>query len=190
MRVRTHDTLFLAALLAVTLNASPSPSASDPGLAAFRAWLQASHPGYRCDEGPSPFKNRTVEAAYPGQRLYYVLTYARGIPPPFPNGTSVVALVDDENRVLPYRAPASYGRGLIRVSSSKTARLAAAAVSIVASCDPGERRWHYDPERFKVKKSSRGWKATYRYEPIYTSWVMFDRNGGVLELGGSAPPVP
>ena len=121
-----------------------------------------------------------------------MLTYARGIQLPFANPISLVAFVSNSGQVLPFQpgSPASYGRGLRSIASAKDVRLAAAAVSIVASCDPGERRWKYKPESFKVKKTSKGWKATFPYDGAHESWVVFDRKSGVLELGGTAPPVP
>ena len=191
IRVVALATMLLGVAAASSLASDvPASDAGDPGLAVFRRWLSESHPGYGCDEGPAPFRNKTVEAAYPGLRFYYVLTYTRGIQPPFPNSVSLVAAVDDEGRVNPFRpgSPSSYGRGLMPIHSKKDVKLAAAAVSIVASC--GERRWKYTPELFDVKKKSPGWIATYNYAPYYSSWVRFDKKGAVIELGGSAPPVP
>jgi len=188
--------LLASALAAVALTAATSFAAtkpipaSDPALTSFSRWLDANRPGYGCDEGPAPFRNKTVEAAYPGQRFYYVLTYARGIRPPFENSVSLVAAVDDSGHVVPFLpgAPASYGRGLKHIKSSKDARLAGAAVMIVASC--GERRYPIAPERVKVKKSSKGWTATYSYDSYSSSWVSFDKKGAVLAFGGSSPPIP
>jgi hypothetical protein len=183
-----------AAITALIAGAGPghAETAGDPGLTAFRAWLDREHPGYGCDAGPAPFRNKTVEAAYPGQHFYYVLTFTRGIPPPFPNGISVVVSLDDSGHVVPFspRSSASYGRGLKRIASAKDAKLAAAAVSIVASCDPREARWPYRPDRFKVRKNSRGWTCTYPYDGNYASWVVFDKKSRVIEIGGSSPPVP
>jgi len=79
---------------------------------------------------------------------------------------------------------------LIPVRSARDAKLAAAAVLILISCDPGERRWPYKPDLFQVKKKSGRWKCTYRHDPNHESWVTFDRKGKLLEIGGSAPPVP
>lgn len=181
-----------ASLPAHAGTSATTPTVVDTGLVVFRQWLAKEHPGYGCDEGPARFRNRTVEAAYPGQRFYYALTYTRGIQPPFPNSISVVVAVDEGFRVIPFRpgSPPSYALGLRKIGSPKDARLAAAAVSILGSCDPGERRWSYKPDRFKAKKTSAGWKATYDYDGMYSSWVAFDRKGGVTGFGGSAPPVP
>jgi hypothetical protein len=178
-----------SALLLVSVAARGVPGRD---LEVFRAWLDRERPGYGCDEGPARFRNGTVEAAYPGQRFYYVLTYTRGIQPPYQKAASLVAAVDDSERVMAFN-PASlqtYRRGLIRVRSSKDARLAAAAVLILTSCDPGERRWPYKPDLFKAKKSSKGWKCTYQHDPNHASWVAFDRKGVLLEIGGGPPPVP
>ena len=163
-----------------------------PPYETFKKWLTENHPGYGCDEGPGAFLNNTVAAAYPGRHFFYVLTYTRGIPPPFKNSLSLVAEVDSAGNVIPFRpsSPESYGRGLIRIRSSRDARLAGAAVSILATCDPGERRWNYVPDRFKAKKKSGGWVATYSYGTSYSSWVRFGKGGGELEFGGYAPPVP
>ena len=182
---------FLALSAASSHAATSQPSSvSDPALTSFRRWLDANRPGYGCDEGPAPFRNKTVEAAYPGQRFYYVLTYTRGIQPPFENSVSLVAAVDDSGRVAPFLPgqPASYSRGLKRIRSSKDAKLAGAAVLILGSC--GERRWPIAPERVKAKKTSKGWTATYSYDSYSSSWVSFDKKGAVLAFGGSAPPVP
>jgi hypothetical protein len=80
--------------------------------------------------------------------------------------------------------------GLKRVTSKRDAKLAAAAVLIVASCDPGERRWKLTPERVQARKDRTGWRCTYAYGPSYSSWVRFDREGAFVEFGGSSPPVP
>lgn len=175
---------FAAASLATSTASSP-----DAGLQTFRAWLDREHPGYGCDEGPARFRNATVEAAYPYVRLYYVLTYTRGIQPPFPNSLSLVAAVDSDF-VIPFdpRKPESYRRGLKKVKSNKDAQLAAAAVLIVGSC--GERRYNVAPDRISVKKSSKGWLCTYSYGYNYSSWARFDKRGIFQETGGSAPPVP
>ena len=184
--------LLVFAALAMLAPNTPAPpdSTSDPGLEAFHSWLTVNRPGYGCDEGPAPFRNKTVQAAYPGQRFYYVLTDTRGIPPPFPNSVSLVAAIDGDGDVLPLRSLENFGRGLIPVKSARAARLAAAGVLIVTSCDPGERRWKYAPARFKAKRTSTGWKATYRYDNRYSSWVSFGKRGELLGTGGSAPPVP
>ena len=188
----TRIILLISSAFALLAPNTPAPpdSTSDPGLATFQNWLTVNRPGYGCDEGPAAFRNKTVQAAYPGQRFYYVLTYTRGIPPPFPNSVSLVAAIDGDGDVLPLRSLENYGHGLIPVKSARTARLAAAAVQIVTSCDPGERRWKYAPDRFKAKRTSSGWKATYRYENSYSSWVSFGKKGELLGMGGSAPPVP
>jgi len=185
---------FGRAALALVLGVSAAVGQAAPGseLDVFRAWLDREHPGYGCDEGPAGFRNRTVEAAYPGQQLYYVLTYTRGIPPPYERSVSLVAAVEDSGRVIAFRPGSlqTYRRGLVRVRSAKDARLAAAAVLILSSCDPGERRWPYKPDLFKAKKNSKGWKCTYRHDPNHESWVRFDRKGALQEIGGGAPPVP
>ena len=181
--------VFLSAASSFAVTTRPLP-ASDPALTSFSRWLDANRPGYGCDEGPAPFRNKTVEAAYPGQRFYYVLTYTRGIQPPFENSVSLVAAVDDSGHVVPFLpgVPASYSRGLKRIKSSKDARLAGAAVMIVASW--GERHWPIAPERVKAKKSSKGWMATCFYDSYSSSWVSFDKKGAVLAFGGNSPPVP
>jgi len=184
----------LAAALPGRTSASPAraPASDDPALQHFRAWLDREHPGYRCDAGPAALRNPAVTAAYPGSRFYYVLTFARGIQPPFPNALSLVASVDDSGRVVPFspRLIESYGRGLKRITSSKEAKVAAAAVLIIASCDPSGARWSYSPDRLKVKKTSKGWTCTYAYDANNASWVVFDKKSRVIEIGGSAPPVP
>lgn len=181
--------LFLA--LAAAANAMPAKAPPNAELGLFRTWLEREHPGYGSDEGPARFRNPTVEAAYPIVRFYYVLTYTRGIPPPFPKSLSLVAAVDS-SWVVPYepRRPESYRRGLKKVTSDKDAKVAAAAVLILATCDPNERRWKLAPDRFKVKKDSKGWLCTYAYDAYHSSWVRFDKKGIFRETGGSAPPVP
>lgn len=187
---RTLLILAATTLYAAPLRAASDESASDPGLAAFTRWLDANHPGYGCDEGPAPFTSKTVEAAYPGHRFYYVLTYTRGIQPPYPHSLSLVAAVDDSGHVAPFLPgqPATYSRGLKRVQSKKDARIAGAAILIVGSC--AERRWPIAPDRVQAKKTPDGWTATYEYDSYNSSWVSFDKNGVVLAFGGSAPPVP
>jgi hypothetical protein len=188
---RALPAIALLVALAAAANAMPAKAPANVELSQFRAWLDREHPGYGSDEGPARFKNPTVEAAYPVVRLYYVLTYTRGIPPPFAKSLSLVAAVDS-SRVVPYEArrPESYRRGMKKVTSGREAKVAAAAVLILASCDPNERRWKLAPDRFKVKKDSKGWLCTYAYDSYHSSWVRFDKKGIFRETGGSAPPVP
>lgn len=180
---------FLAVIAGAT-SASPA-AATSPSirLELFRAWLDREHPGYGCDEGPAPFRNATVEAAYPYVHLYYVLTYTRGIQPPFPNSLSLVAAVDS-SFVIPFdpRRVESYRRGLKKVASKKDAQIAAAAVLIVGSC--GDRHYTVTADKISVKKNRKGWLCTYSYGANYSSWVRFDKKGILQETGGSAPPVP
>ena len=95
----------MALLVAVAATSFAMPAKAPPNaeLGVFRAWLDREHPGYGSDEGPARFRNATVDAAYPKLRLYYVLTYTRGIQPPFPNSLSLVAAVDS-SWVVPYEA--------------------------------------------------------------------------------------
>ncbi|PYP30485.1 MAG: hypothetical protein DMD49_10450, partial [Gemmatimonadetes bacterium] len=79
------------------------------GLQIFKAWLEREHPGYGSDEGPARFRNAIVEAAYPGRRFYYVLTYPRGIGIAR-NALTLVAQISDRGTVLPLvlTSPATY----------------------------------------------------------------------------------
>jgi hypothetical protein len=162
-------------------------------LSAFKAWLEHLHPGYGCDEGPAAFRNQTVDAAYGGRRFYYVLTYTRGIAPPFQNSLSLVAHVSQVGEVqrLDSSSPATFQPGLLKVSSAQDARRAAAAVLILAMGDPGERRWRFSENLFSVKKSRKGWGCTYQHGDRYhTSQVTFDRHGALTAIQCNPPPVP
>lgn len=156
-------------------------------------WIARAHPGYGCDEGPARFRNRTVDSVYSGRRFYYVLTYTRGTPPPFRNGLSVVAHVDDNGKVTPLDRSAltTYQQGLRKVSTAKQARASAAAVMILAMGDPGERRWKFHESMFTAKKDKTGWVCTYRHGNVnYTSQVVFDGHGVLSAISANPPPVP
>jgi hypothetical protein len=173
-----------------TVAAQAEDSTASIELKTFKAWLDSARAGYGCDEGPSRFRNKAVEAAYPGRHFYYVLTYTRGIQPPFEHSLTLVAEVAG-GQVHPIR-PGSmegYRIGLMKVSSAQDARLAAAAVMVLASC--GERRWRYEASLFKAKKSGGRWVCTYEHgSPMYTSRVTFDKRGRLDSIQGGAPPVP
>ncbi len=165
----------------------------DDELRIFKAWLERTHGGFGCDEGPAPFRNKTVEAAYPGRRFYYVLTYTRGIPPPFANSLSLVAEVAEDGTVQPLDpgSVAGYRSGLRKVVTIKDARRAAAAVLILASGDPGERRWKYKENLITVKRNRKGCVCSYRHgDAHYTSQVRFDKDGMLSVIIGNAPPAP
>jgi hypothetical protein len=190
------DPVAIAALwccLSVTtpaVAAQAEDSTASIELKTFKAWLDSARAGYGCDEGPSRFRNKTVDAAYSGRRFYYVLTYARGIQPPFEHSLTLVAEVAG-GQVRPIRQGSmeGYRIGLMKVSSAQDARLAAAAVMVLASC--GERRWSYEPSAFKAKKSGGRWVCTYAHgSPIYTSRVTFDKAGRLDSFEVGAPPVP
>jgi hypothetical protein len=186
---------FLFPLVMTSVSADPIAAQRAPmdGLEIFKAWLDRVHPGYGRDEGPARFRNPTVDAAYPGRRFYYVLTYTRGIPPPFRNGVSVVAHVDDNSNITPLNpaSPATYRPGLRKVSTAKDARQAAAAVLILAMGDPGERRWKFRESMFTAKKDKRGWVCSYRHgDASHTSQVVFDRDGVLSSIRSNPPPVP
>jgi hypothetical protein len=188
----------LAVLWCCVLAAAPSVAAraEDPATAAelttFKAWLDSARAGYGCDEGPARFRNATVDSAYGRRHFYYVLTYARGIQPPFENSVTLVAEVAGR-QVRPIH-PVSmdgYRTGLLKVGSAKDARLAAAAVMILATADPGMRRWRYEPSMFKAKKQRGNWVCTYIHgNPMYTSRVTFDKAGKLASIEAGAPPVP
>ena len=188
-RMRWVPILLLAGLWGITSVALATSPPVDPGLASFKAWLDQTHPKYGCDEGPGRFQNPTVEKAYPGRRFYYVLTYTRGIQPPFPNSLTMVAEVDAQGHVRPVRDVDALKVGLMKASSRNEACLAAAAVMSLSSC--GERRWSYPPESFKAKRKNGGWVCSYEHgSKIYLSQVTFDRKGVLAAITGSAPPVP
>lgn len=159
-------------------------------MTAFKAWLDSARAGYGCDEGPARFRNKTIESAYPARHFYYVLTYARGIQPPFEHAiTLVTEVASGQVRPIHPGSMEGYRIGLMKVSSAQDARLAAAAVLVLASC--GERRWSYEPSAFKAKKSHGGWVCTYVHgSPIYASRVTFDKSGRLASFEVGAPPVP
>ena len=176
-------------LLVAALCALPGLAAQADELSIFKAWLDREHPGYHSDQGPAPFRNKTVEAAYPGVHFYYVLTYPRGTPPPYRNMLTLVAQVDEHGAVLPVRAMETFRRGLRPVKSKEDARKVAAAVLILAFSDPGQRRWPFVPEKFVVKRKSGGWVCTYSTGFGYESVVTFDKRGTLVSFSADAPPV-
>jgi hypothetical protein len=174
---------------AAALCALPCLVAQADELSIFKAWLGREHPGYHSDEGPAPFRNKTVEDAYPGVHFYYVLTYPRGIPPPYRDMLTLVAQVDERGTVLPLRAVDTFRRGLRSAKSKEDARKVAAAVLILAFSDPGQRRWPFVPEKFVVKGKSGGWVCTYSTGVGYESVVTFDKHGTLVSFSANAPPV-
>jgi outer membrane protein assembly factor BamE (lipoprotein component of BamABCDE complex) len=175
--------------------------ASVDELGIFKAWLDRVHPGYACDEGPARFRNPTVEAAYAGRRFYYVLTYTRGMRPRLPNELSVVAQVDDNGNVTPLSpsSPATYRPGLRKVSTARDARLAAAAVLILAMGGAGARpgklggsvfTMQLEDSLFTIKKERKGWVCIYGHGFKYTSQVRFDKEGVLSAISVNLPPVP
>jgi len=160
------------------------------GLQIFKAWLERAHPGYGSDEGPARFHNATVEAAYPGRRFYYVLTYPRGMGIAR-NALTLVAQIDDHGTVLPLvlGSPATYRPGLKRVLTARDARRAAAAVLILALGDPLQRGWKFEENRFTVERNKNGWVCTYSYGANYVSRVTFDGQGTLTEIDPRLPPV-
>lgn len=82
--MRRLASIVLACLVSLmSLAAHGAAEAEARELEIFKTWLSQKYDGYGCDEGPARFRNAAVEAAYGGRRFYYVLTHARGIPPPF-----------------------------------------------------------------------------------------------------------
>jgi len=172
------------------------------GLARFKAWLDHTYPGYGCDEGPARFANAKVAAAYPGERFYYVLTYTRGIRPPYANSLSRVVRIGGGGEggagaaggggigVLDAASIGSFSPGLVRVTSAPLARRAAAAVLVLAFGDPGERRWRFDENLVEIAKSRKRWLCSYRHDDYHISQVEFDRSGTLVAIRGNAPPVP
>jgi hypothetical protein len=194
---------FLLAFVLMSCSAVHAAAQRAPadGLQIFKAWLDRVHPGYACDEGPARFRNSTVEAAYAGRHFYYVLTYTRGMRPRLPNEVSVVAHVDDKGNVTPLSPslPATYRPGLLKVSTAREARLAAAAVLILAMGGAGERpgklggsvfTMQLEDSLFTIKKERKGWVCTYGHGVKYTSQVRFDKAGVLSAISVNLPPVP
>jgi hypothetical protein len=159
----------------------------------FKWWLEVNVGPFACDEGPAAFVNETVSAAYDDDsRFYYVLTYPRGIAPPFERALSLVARIDDKRRVQPLRLDSveTFREGLVPVTSTTGARRAAAAVLILAYGDPGQRRWRFDEAAFEVKRGHKGWTCTYHHDNVHASRVRFDWRGDLVQIECGAPPVP
>jgi len=177
-------------MTAPAIAAQSDDGAAGAELATFKAWLDSAHAGYGCDEGPARLRNQSVESAYPGRHFYYVLTYARGIGPPFPHALTLVAeLAGGEVRPIRPGSVEGYRIGLVKVASAKDARLAAAAVLILASV--GGRPWSYEPSAMKAKHSGGSWVCTYAHgSPYYTSRVTFDKTGRLASFEVGAPPIP
>lgn len=187
--------VLLACLLAPAGGRTQSvdPGRADEGLASFKTWLDREHAGYGCDEGPGRFRNATVEAAYPGQRFYYVLTHTRGIPPPFQKALTLVVRIGGNGAVAPLNAtsPATFQTGLARVASANQARRAAAAVLILTLGDPGQRRWRIEESLVRVRRLRKGWECTYAHgDRAHVSLVSFDRRGTITAIHCNTPPVP
>jgi len=183
--------LACVATLAATGQAPRETTSADADLTVFKTWLKARYGAYRCDEGPARFRNPMVEAVYPGRQFYYVLTYARGIPLPFRNAVSMIAVVEhDSVRALRGASIGEYREGLRRVRSLADARAAAAGVLILTLGDPGQRRWRIDPKGFRVQRSAGGWRCSYGHDANYVSEVRFDRRGLLSSVQCNVPPVP
>jgi hypothetical protein len=179
------------ALIAVASSRASDQGPAADGLGVFKAWLDREYKGYGCDEGPAQFRNAAVDAAYGGQSFYYVLTYTRGIRPPFPNSLSLVARVTADGVVerLDSSSPATFQPGLIKVTSTESAKKAAAAVLILTM--RGEQRWKIATDAIAVKKSRKGWVCTYQHgHEYYVSEVRFDKKGTLTAIGCNPPPVP
>ena len=186
--------VWVLGLLSLVIGTTPAQAQASPAaeLATFKAWLDREHPGYGRDEGPARFRNPTVEAAYPGRRFYYVLTYTRGIPSPYRKPLSLVVHVDESGIVTPLNraSPATFRLGLRKVSTAQDARQAAAAVLILALADPRAKRWPFEEKRFAVTRSQTGWVCTYRHGGgNYTSQVTFDKHGVLSTFSANLPPV-
>jgi hypothetical protein len=187
--------LLLSCFVLMSCSAAQGAAQHAPAdeLQIFKAWLDRMHPGYASDRGPAQFRNPTVEAAYPGRRFYYVLTYTRGMRPRLQNEISVVARVDRNGTVRPLSlsSPDTYRPGLRKVSTARDARQAGAAVLILAMGDPGEGLRTVQDSLFTVKKERKGWVCTYgRADARYASQVTFDRNGVLSTISVNLPPVP
>jgi len=187
----------LALLPLAARGASPATPEADSDvrmseLETFKTWLQTSHPGYGCDEGPAPFGNAAVQAAYPERRFYYVLTHARGIAPPFKNALSLVADIGPDGTVRRLDASSldTYRLGLMKASKPAEARRAAAAVLILALGDPGAKRWPINESLFLVRKDQGGWACMYYHDTYHASEVKFDKRGVLSSFNCSPPPVP
>jgi hypothetical protein len=181
------------AMIQVPRAGAADATAADDALELFKTWLNRAHAGFGCDDGPAAFINPAVQAAYPGRKFYYVLTHARGIPPPFKNSLSLVASIDAEGNIRPLDEafPDNYQLGLIEVTRETEARQAAGAVLILALGDPAERRWKIDPSSIRVKKKRKEWICTYEHgDSNHVSIVTFDRHGLLTALRCNTPPVP
>lgn len=190
MKARSWVGCFASLLFLSSLDPDQRTTARE--LQLFRTWLDRKYGAYTCDDGPGRFRNETVEKAYDGVRFYFVLTHARGIAPPFPNGISVVARVEADETVRPlrYDSLATFGAGLRKIRSRDDARRAAAAVLILTLGDPGMRRWKISEDGIVAKRDRGGWSCTFAHDPNHASTVRFDSKGTLVSVYCGAPPVP
>src|SRR3989442_11973954 len=136
--MRRPASIVLACLVSLmSLAAHGAAEAEARELEIFKTWLKQKYDGYGCDEGPARFRSALVAAAYGGRRFYYVLTHARGIPPPFRNSLSLVASIDDHGDVqrLDASSLATYRLGLGKVARVEEARRAPAPVPLLLPGD-------------------------------------------------------
>ena len=183
--------LVLGTASVAAFGASGQGRAADPGLQAFTTWLDRTHPHYGCDQGPAAFHNSSVAAAYPGRRFYYALTRRAASSRPSPTRSPWWPRWTKTARCGASIRSMRIAVGLVKVSSSKQAKLAAAAVLILSLADPGEGRSKFDPAQIKAKQSGKGWTCDYGpMEGSYTSHVTFDKRGLLSAMEVNTAPVP
>jgi hypothetical protein len=207
-------TLLVAPAAVVLLGATAAAADKDDSagqtkadLASFQGYLEKNYAGKKWQAGPAHIDGEAVRAAYGGRRFYYVFSS-----PPLPPGANVPALqeayrrnladfqknfisltvaIGAEDKVVPFKEPADFNQGLMKVAGDDDAATAAAAILSLYGSDrvgPGA----VAAKDVKVTKNDKGWSCQVQKLNAFQGTVSFNAEGKCTSVSklyaGPLPP--
>jgi hypothetical protein len=200
----------LAILYVVTAEAeSPASNVPQSDLNSFQSFLNSAELASHWDGPPQRIDSDAIRAAYPDQRFYFTWK-SKPVPPgaqlPGPQQRHAQAMQEyqkhslqvtleagPEGTMQPFRSPADFNRGLMKVTDASQAATAAAAIISLLS-EAGLRPTPIEVADVKVAATpDGGWNCRFEQNRGITATVKFDRDGHCISASKAlnyTPPVP
>jgi hypothetical protein len=200
----------LAIFSAVTTQAQgPDSAVPQRDLNSFQSFLNSSGLASHWEGPPKPIDSDAIRAAYPDQRFYFTWK-SKPVPPgaqlPGPQQRHAKAMEEHQKHSLqvtlgagpdgemqPFRNPADFNRGLIKVTDASRAATAGAAIISLLS-DGGICPTPIAAADVKVTASADGgWNCRFEQPHGITATVRFDNDGHCVSASKAlnyTPPVP
>ena len=188
--VRLSIQLFLLRLFLISVGATAFAEMGRPVLAddvspeqdvqAVKAFLASED--FTWDSGPTRITNKSIQAAYPDSRFYYVLFSVAGGGADTPKLSHVLRL--DKTGKVSIR---KHNDGLMKIGSVNEAKVAAAAVMSLATAINPHGPISVEANDVQVSRGDENWDCK-AVKTGHAFRVVFDKDGKYKDMNWTEPP--